>query len=372
MRLYFIAGEASGDLHGSLLIRELKKQVPGVEIMAWGGDKIQEQGATLVKHYRELAFMGFAEVIRNLRTILRNLSFCKKDILSYKPDALVLVDYPGFNLRIAKWAKAHGIKVIYYISPQVWAWKESRVKQMKQTIDKMIVILPFEKKYFADKWNWPVEYVGHPLVEVIDQWQTTQAVKKISADRPVVAVLPGSRKQEILKKLPVMLDVSRNFPQYQFVIAKAPGIETDFYSALLGAYPNVSAVAGETYQLLSEASAAIVTSGTATLETALFGVPEVVCYKTSNISYQIGKRLIRVKYISLVNLIMDKRVVAELIQDEMNNDNLSRELDSLLHNGEKKERLKTDYARLRELLSSEGSAPSRAAKLVLDFLRKEA
>jgi lipid-A-disaccharide synthase len=372
MRLYFIAGEASGDLHGSLLIRELKKQAPGLQFRAWGGDKIQEQGATLVKHYRELAFMGFTEVIKNLRTILRNLSFCKKDILSYQPDALVLVDYPGFNLRIAKWAKTYGIKVIYYISPQVWAWKESRVNQMKRTIDKMIVILPFEKKYFTDKWNWPVEYVGHPLVEVIDQWQMTHREKKISADKPVVALLPGSRKQEILKKLPVMLEVSRNFPGYQFVIAKAPGIESDFYSALLSTYPNVSAVAGETYQLLSEASAAIVTSGTATLETALFGVPEVVCYKTSNISYQIGKRLIRVRYISLVNLIMDKPVVAELIQDQMNPDNLTGELESLLHNDEKQERLKADYARLRELLSSEGSAPSKAAGLILDFLRKEA
>jgi lipid-A-disaccharide synthase len=372
MRLYIIAGEASGDLHGSLLIRELKKQEPGLEVRAWGGDKMQAQGATIVKHYRELAFMGIAEVIKNIGTILRNLSFCKKDILGYRPDALVLVDYPGFNLRIAKWARRQGIRVVYYISPQVWAWKESRVKQMKRTIDKMIVILPFEKKFFADKWNWPVEYVGHPLVEVIDTWKSNHTEKHFSGDRPIIAVLPGSRKQEILKKLPVMLDLSRQFPQCAFVIAKAPGIEEEFYEQMLSEFPNVTAVSGETYQLLSEASAAIVTSGTATLETALFGVPEVVCYKTSNITYQIGKRLIRVKFISLVNLIMDMPVVRELIQEEMNVQNLSGELNSLLYDHDRKEQIRKDYSRLRELLSTEGSAPARAAELILRFLRKEA
>lgn len=368
MKYYIIAGEASGDLHGSNLIREIKKLDTATDIRCWGGDKMQAQGGTLVKHYRELAFMGFAEVLMNLRTIFRNLAFCKEDILQYQPDTLVLIDYPGFNLRIAKWAKENGIRVIYYISPQVWAWKENRVKSMKQCIDKMLVILPFEKDYFQQKWNWEVEYVGHPLVEEIER-KIHEPKGEVLSTKPIIALLPGSRKQEILKKLPVMLEVSQSFPDYQFIVAKAPGTEESFYQQLLEKYTNVSYVANKTYDLLLQSKAALVTSGTATLETALFGVPEVVCYKGSYLSYQIGKRLVHVKYISLVNLIMDKLVVTELIQNEMNAANLKRELTALLTDTQKKEQLQSDYSALKELLSQGGNASAKAATSIVSWLR---
>ena len=375
MKYYIIAGEASGDLHGSLLIRELKKLDQQADIRCWGGDKMQSEGAELVKHYRDLAFMGFSEVLKNLRTIFRNLAFCKKDILKYKPDLLVLVDYPGFNLRIAKWAKQQGLRVVYYISPQVWAWKESRVKMMKACIDKMIVILPFEKKYFEEKWNWKVDYVGHPLVDIIGEWKKQTPTKEISDNtgqsltaKPIIAILPGSRKQEILKKLPLMLEVSHSFPTYQFIVAKAPGLEENFYDELLKPYRNVSWVGDKTYELLSQAKAAIVTSGTATLETALFDVPEVVCYKSSWLTYQIGKRVIRVKYISLVNLIMDKPVVKELIQDKLTAYHIRLELEKLLHDEPRIRQVKQDYADLRKLLGEGGNAPAKAARIIRDFL----
>ncbi|MES1219176.1 MAG: lipid-A-disaccharide synthase, partial [Bacteroidota bacterium] len=288
MKYYIIAGEASGDLHGSNLIREIKKLDSAVSIRCWGGDLMQQAGGELAKHYRDLAFMGFVEVVSNLRTIFRNLKFCKEDILAYKPDALILIDYPGFNLRIAKWAKQQGLKVIYYISPQVWAWKENRVKMMKQCIDKMLVILPFEKEYYKNKWNWEVEYVGHPLVEVIESRKS--AVRSRESESKTIALLPGSRKQEIAVKLPLMLEAVKSFPDYEFVIAQAPALDESFYKTFTDPYPNVSSVKNKTYDLLLESKAALVTSGTATLETALFGVPEVVCYKGSSISYQIAKR----------------------------------------------------------------------------------
>lgn len=368
MKYYIIAGEASGDLHGSNLIKEIRKLDAAADIRCWGGDKMKAQGATLVKHYRELAFMGFAEVLMNLRTIFRNLAFCKKDIQQYQPDALILVDYPGFNLRIAKWAKANNIlkekdgRLIYYISPQVWAWKAGRVKSMKACIDKMLVILPFEKNYFRDKWNWEVEYVGHPLVEEIEN-SRRQSTPPL-ADKPIIALLPGSRKQEILKKLPVMLETAGAFPQYQFIVAKAPGADESFYTALLKGHSNVSVVSNQTYPLLQQATAALVTSGTATLETALFGVPEVVCYKGSYLSYQIGRRLVNVKYISLVNLIMDKLVVKELIQNDLTAANLQRELNDILNNENRKAQLLQDYSRLKQLLSEGGNASAKAAAAV--------
>ena len=380
MQYYIIAGEASGDLHGSNLIKELRKLDTSASIRCWGGDKMEAAGATLVKHYRDLAFMGFVEVIKNLPTIFSNINFCKKDITAHKPDVLILIDYPGFNLRIAKWAKQQGLKIVYYISPQVWAWKENRVKMMKQCIDKMICILPFEKDFYQKKWNWSVAYVGHPLVEVIEEFgirnlefgtQNTGAISHNSKlpipNSGLIALLPGSRKQEILKKLPIMLEVSKHYPTYQFVVAKAPGLDENFYSGLLTPYSNVSSVVNKTYQLLASSKAALVTSGTATLETALFAVPQVICYKGNSISYQIAKRLIKIKYIGLVNLIMDIEVVKELIQDELTVENLKKELDKLLNNKQKQQQLQTDYAALKTLLSQGGNASANAANIIYKF-----
>ncbi len=376
MKYYIISGEASGDLHGSNLIKQLYAIDTHADIRCWGGDLMQQAGATLVKHYRDLAFMGFAEVIKNLPAILRNIKFCKQDILAYQPDVLVLIDYPGFNLRIAEWAKKNNFRVVYYISPQVWAWKENRVKKMKQCIDKMLCILPFEKDYYKNKWNWEVEYVGHPLVEVVEEKKLevrslepgVNHTRLLTPDSRLIALLPGSRKQEISKKLPIMLEVARSFSSYQFVVAQAPGLDDSFYAPFLAAYQNVSTVRNQTYDLLLKAEAALVTSGTATLETALFGVPEVVCYKGSNISYQIAKRLIRIKYISLVNLIMDKLVVTELIQHELTAPNLVKELESLLSDEKKKEQLRKDYAALKELLSAGGHASMKAARGIYTFI----
>jgi len=369
MKYYIIAGEASGDLHGSNLIKELKKLDGAADIRCWGGDLMQKAGAHLVKHYRDLAFMGFAEIVKNLGTILKNLKFCKQDILDFKPDALVLIDYPGFNLRIAKWAKKLGLKVIFYISPQVWAWKENRVKEMKKDIDKMIVIIPFEKEYFKKRWNWEVEYVGHPLAEEIESQKSKIQTQKYS-DKPIVALLPGSRKQEIAKKLPIMLEVSKFFHHYQFIVAEAPSVDNEFYQSFTKSYSNVSSVKNQTYNLLSQSKAALVTSGTATLETALFGVPEVVCYKGSAVSYQIAKRVIKVKYISLVNLIMNRPVVKELIQNDLTEHNLKHELQELLKNEKRIDELKRDYAELKRILSEGGNASENAAKVIIDFLSK--
>jgi lipid-A-disaccharide synthase len=364
MKYYIIAGEASGDLHGSNLIKELIKLDPAASIRCWGGDKMESAGATLVKHYRDLAFMGFTEVIKNLPTIFRNLSFCKKDILSFQPDGLILIDYPGFNLRIAKWAKKQGFRIIYYISPQVWAWKENRVNTIKACVDKMLVILPFEKKFYK-KWNYEVDYVGHPLIEVIDAFRLQHPSNE---NKKIIALLPGSRKQEILKKLPVMLEVSRHYPDFEFVVAKAPGLDDNFYHTILLPFKNVRSVSGKTYELLSQSTAALVTSGTATLETALFGVPEIICYKGNNLSYQIAKRLIKIRFIGLVNLIMDKEVVKELIQNDLTVDNLRAELNLLLQDEKKQNEVKRDYMLLKELLSKGGHASSNAAKIVVGFL----
>jgi lipid-A-disaccharide synthase len=366
MRYYIIAGEASGDLHGSNLIKELRKRDSIAEMRCWGGDLMREAGGEIIKHYRDLAFMGFTEVISNLPTILGNLKFCKKDILSYQPDVILLIDYPGFNLRIAEWAKKNDFKIIYYISPQVWAWKENRVKKIKQYVDKMLVILPFEKEFYK-KWEYDVEYVGHPLVEVIDTYKSENVATPLS-DRPIIALLPGSRKQEILKKLPVMLKVSKHFPDYQFVVAKAPGQEDEFYEPMMKLYKNVSATRNETYRLLSQSAAALVTSGTATLETALFGVPEVVCYIGSPISYQIAKRIVKIKYISLVNLILDKLVVKELIQSELTTLNLVKELRKISDDQPYLENLRKDYQALRNLLQKGGKASSNAAEKIIEFL----
>ncbi len=360
MKYYLIAGEASGDLHASNLMKELKKLDSKAEFRCWGGDKMQAAGGTIIKHYRELAFMGFTEVLMNIRTIFTNIDLCKKDIVEWKPDTVIFVDYPGFNLRIAPFVKEMGIKTIWYISPQVWAWKASRVKKIKACVDKMIVILPFEKEFYK-KWNYEVEYVGHPLLDCL----TLKPSPEERRTEKLIALLPGSRKQEISVMLPEMLNVVEKFPSYKFVIAGAPSVDESFYKQFTVG-KNVQIVFGQTYSLLEEASAALVASGTATLETALYGVPEVVCYKGSGISYQIAKWLIKVKYISLVNLIMDKEVVKELIQEEMNAANIEKELKDLLKNKQRIAEMKKEYALLREKLGNSG-ASERAAKSIYEF-----
>jgi lipid-A-disaccharide synthase len=366
MKYYLIAGEASGDLHGSNLIREIRKLDPAANIRCWGGDLMAEAGGQVVKHYRDLAIMGFVEVVSKLGTVLRNMRFGKEDILNFNPDVVIFIDYPGMNIPFAEFAKKKGFKTVYYISPQVWAWKENRVKTIRKVVDKMLVILPFEKAFFA-KWDYPVEYVGHPLVQVIDEFKVRSS-QFIGRSGKTVALLPGSRKQEVLTKLPVMLETTKQFPEAKFIIAKAPSLDDGFYQPLIQAYPNVQTVKGKTYDLLIQADAALVTSGTATLETALFGVPEVVCYKASPISYQIGKRLIKIKYISLVNLIMDRLVVKELIQDDCNPEKLGKELRSILYDIDKVAKMKADYAELHDLLSQGGQASAQAAASIVNWL----
>jgi len=372
MKYYIIAGEASGDLHGSNLMKSLYKEDPNSNIRFWGGDLMQKEGGVLVKHYKELAFMGFVEVLFHLKTILNNITICKKDIASFQPDVIVFIDYPGFNLRIAKWAKEVGFKTHYYISPQIWAWKESRIKEIKRNVDKMYVILPFEKDFYEKKHHFPVEFVGHPLIDAIHNHPTIDATIFRAAnqlnDKPIIAILPGSRKQEITKMLSVMLSVAREFPEYQFVIAGAPSQEFSFYESFI-TNENIKFVSNKTYDLLSNASAALVTSGTATLETALFKVPEVVCYKGSSISYQIAKRIITLKYISLVNLIMDEEVVTELIQGNCNAKSISQELKKILDPNYRQSLLQK-YAILEEKLGGIGASAKTAKLIVGDLIEK--
>lgn len=362
MRYYIIAGEASGDLHGGNLIKALHKKDNTADIRCWGGDKMEAAGATIVKHYRDLAFMGFVEVLANLRTILRNIDFCKKDILAYQPDVLILVDYPGFNLRIAEWARQQGLKIVYYISPQVWAWKANRVKKIKRDVDKMLVILPFETEYYKSKWDYDVTYVGHPLTEVIQYEKEQVPVQKLS-DKPIIALLPGSRKQEIRVKLPVMLSMVERFPQYQFVVAQAPAQPDSLYKELIGV-KNVLIANNQTYNLLKQATAALVTSGTATLETALFGVPEVVCYKGNPVSFWLATKLVDVKYISLVNLVMDKEVIKELIQDDFNETILEAELRKILEDNDYLQEMKRDYTALWDKLGTYSTSELAAEEIV--------
>jgi lipid-A-disaccharide synthase len=365
MKYYIIAGEASGDLHGSNLMKALYKEDSSAEIRFWGGDLMQNVGGTLVKHYRELSFMGFIEVVFNLKTILNNIKICKKDIQEFQPDVLIFIDYPGFNMRIAKWAKELGMKTHYYISPQIWAWKENRITDIKRDVDKMYVILPFEKDFYEKKHHFPVEFVGHPLIDAIQNRTIIDDFafrKEHNLDeKPIIALLPGSRKQEITKMLSVMLSVVNDFPEYQFVIAGAPSQEYSFYEPFLKS-KNSHFISNKTYDLLSVSTAALVTSGTATLETALFKVPEVVCYKGSWASYQIAKRIVTLKYISLVNLIMDKEVVTELIQDNCTSKNIKIELQKLLEPNNRKQVL-DNYNELEQKLGGSG-ASEKTAKLI--------
>lgn len=364
MKYYVIAGEASGDLHGSNLIREIVIKDNAAKVRAWGGDEMETAGATIVKHYRELAFMGFIEVLLNLFTILRNIKFCKQDISGFKPDVLVLIDYPGFNMRIAEWAKKEGIKVVYYISPQIWAWKKGRVHKLKRDVDRMLVILPFESEFYG-RYNMPVDYVGHPLLDAIDKLSDAEKVlpKTLNSDKKIIALLPGSRKQEIAKMLSVMLKMVSVYPEYQFVVAGAPSQDESFYKSIMQGYA-VPIVFGETYALLSHAHAALVTSGTATLETALFEVPEVVCYKGNPLSYIIARWLVDIKFISLVNLIADRELVRELIQGDLNVGQLKIELDKCL-NSAHREKLIADYKMMKERLGG-GGASEKAATIIVE------
>ncbi len=366
MKYYILAGEASGDLHGAELIKELIKQDPSAKIRFWGGDLMNAAGGTMVKHYRDLAFMGFAEVLFNLKTILNNIKICKKDISEFQPDAIIFIDYPGFNMRIAKWAKGKGFTTHYYISPQIWAWKENRITSIKRDVDHMYVILPFEKEFYEQKHGYKVEFVGHPLLDVINKkkegdFSDFRKSNNLNS-RPIIALLPGSRKQEITKMLSIMTSVADSFPDYQFVIAGAPGQDDSFYQQFL-TNKNIRFISNQTYNLLSISHAALVTSGTATLETALFKVPEVVCYKGNWVSYQIAKRIITLKYISLVNLIMDRLVVEELIQDDFNKKTLSIALEKILNPTHRATLLK-DYDLLEEMLGRDGAARKTAEKIV--------
>lgn len=367
MKYYIIAGEASGDLHASNLMKALKQVDNKADFRFWGGDLMQEVGGTMVKHYRDLAFMGFAEVLMNLRTIFKNIKLCKTDISGYQPDVIIFIDYPGFNFRIAKWARQEGYKTHYYISPQIWAWKENRIKAIKRDIDEMYVILPFEKDFYEQKHNFPVHFVGHPLLDAIQKREPVGLKAFCEThqlnQKPIIALLPGSRKQEISKMLSVMLSVVDDFPEYQFVIAGAPGQDTEFYKQFIGK-SQVSFVQNKTYDLLSVSTAALVTSGTATLETALFKVPEVVCYKGNFISYHIAKRIINLDYISLVNLIMDKPVVKELIQNEFNTKQLKSELHKILDESHRK-KLFQEYYDLEKKLGGAG-ASLKTAQLIFE------
>ena len=369
MKYYIIAGEASGDLHGSNLMKSIYREDSKAEIRFWGGDLMEKVGGTLVKHYKERSFMGFFEVIQNISKIFKDISFCKSDIASFKPDALIFIDNSGFNLRIAKWAKQHNFQTSYYISPQVWASRASRVHAIKRDVDYMYVILPFVEDFYK-KYDYKVHFVGHPLIDAINDREiiSEQDFRRVNNldEKPIIALLPGSRKQEITKMLSVMLSVVQDFKDYQFVIAGAPSQEFSFYQTFLK-NENVHFISNKTYDLLSFSHAALVTSGTATLETALFKVPEVVCYKGGWISYQIAKRIITLKYISLVNLIMDREVVKELIQDDLNPKNLKLELTKILDETNRKQIFK-DYQELKMRLGGAG-ASAKTAQLIVNSIK---
>ncbi|MEQ8216835.1 MAG: lipid-A-disaccharide synthase [Arenibacter sp.] len=367
MKYYIIAGEASGDLHGSNLIKAIKKQDSDADIRCWGGDLMKAAGGDLIKHYKEMAFMGFLEVISNINQIFKNIAFCKEDISDFNPDVIVFIDYSGFNLRIASWAKKNKFRTNYYISPQIWASREGRIHKIKRDIDAMHVILPFEKEFYEKKHHYPVNFVGHPLIDAIGNIPRTSDKKfrvenNLDLQKPIIALLPGSRKQEVQKMLTLMLSVTKSFPKFQFVIAGAPSLDLEFYQPFLKS-SQVSLISNKTYDLLSLSYAALVTSGTATLETALFKIPQVVCYRANWISYQIAKRIITLKFISLVNLIMDKEVVKELIQGELNTKNLAKELDKILNGPERKKQFEA-YYELEKKLGGKG-ASEKAASLII-------
>lgn len=371
MKYYIIAGEASGDLHASNLVAEIKKKDKKAEFRGCGGDLMKAQGVDLLKHYRTMAYMGFVEVAVNLRKVLGNIAQCKKDILEYQPDAVILVDYPGFNFRIADFAHEKGFKVLYYISPQLWAWKRRRVKKVKRSVDKMLVILPFEEEFYK-QYGVDVTYVGNPLLDELAKFGTANRSiflrrNSLGEKREIIALLPGSRYQEVKRVLPVMLKAASHFPDYQFVVAGVSSLDKSLYKKILG-NSDVFLIENQTYELLQNSSAAVVTSGTATLETALLTVPEVVCYKATGFSYFLAKWMIKVKFISLVNLVMEKEVVKELIQGEMTEENIVKELEFLLHNSKRQRKLLEDYEELKDRLGSAG-ASEKAAEVITEAMK---
>jgi lipid-A-disaccharide synthase len=372
MKYYIIAGEASGDLHASNLIREIKKLDNEALFRAWGGDRMKEAGAVLVTHYHDLAFMGFTEVLLHLHVILKNISRCKKDLLLYNPDALILIDYPGFNMRMAEFARENNIKVFYYISPQVWAWKQSRVKKIKRFVDRMFVILPFEKDFYA-RYNYPVEFVGHPLLDAITPdypFMEPMAFRRHFRldQRPVIALLPGSRKQEISRILKTMTAIAGDFSGYQFVVGGVSSSSADIYKNILK-NDDTKIIFDHTYDLVKNAHAAIVASGTATLETALLGTPQVICYRGGYLSFQIAKRLVDVKFIGLVNLIMDKAIVKELIQNDFNRASLKAELHRVIHDETYRTKILEEYKELAGRLGGPGASYRTASRIVADLKR---
>lgn len=371
MRYYLIAGEASGDLHGSMLIKGIKQQDPNAEFRFWGGDLMAAEAGSPVKHFRELAFMGFIEVLMNIRTVLGNISFCKKDIVQWQPDVVVLIDYPGFNFRIAEFAHNKGIKVFYYIAPKVWAWKEGRVKRIQRNVDKLFVIFPFEIDYFK-RFQIEAFYTGNPLIDSVGKKMAAlPAIEAFKAEhgldgRPILTLLSGSRRQEIARCLPTMAKLADKFPDFQVVVAGAPSLTIDDYNATVGQLL-IKIVFGKTYELLAFAKAAAVVSGTATLEAALIGTPQVVCYQASPISYHIAKRFIKVRYISLVNLIMDKPVVKELIQHDFTVEKISAELNLLLHDTPARREMLDEYQKLRAMLGEPGVATRVGVQMVAEL-----
>ncbi|MCQ2374497.1 MAG: lipid-A-disaccharide synthase [Salinivirgaceae bacterium] len=372
MKYYLIAGEASGDLHGSNLMHEIKAQDPEAEFRFFGGDLMAAQGGTLVKHYSQMAFMGWIKVMMNLRVISRNMRLCCSDIINFKPDAVILIDFAGFNLRIAKFAKSKGLKTIFYISPKIWAWKQNRVYKIKKYIDKMLTILPFETEFYK-QFDYEVEYVGNPLNDAIANFRNEPKAdfraNNALSDAPIVALLAGSRKQEISMMLPPMIEATKNLTNYQIVVAGAPGIEPNFYNQYVPTGTKI--VFGQTYQLLQNAHAALVTSGTATLETALFGVPQLVCYSTllPNFLYRLGRKLIHVKWISLVNLIIGYEAVPELVQVNFTQKDIANGLQKILNDTPERKKMIADYAHLQQIMGKPG-ASQQAARAVIQFTHK--
>jgi lipid-A-disaccharide synthase len=364
LKYYLIAGEASGDLHGSNLMKQLKLKDPNADFRFFGGDLMNAEGGKLVKHYREMAYMGFVEVAMNLSSILTNMDECKKDVLSYGPDVLILIDFPGFNLKIAEFAKQHHIQVCYYISPKIWAWNRKRVHKIKRLVDKMLCILPFEIDFYKQYDYHKAVYVGNPLMDAINAYPFSAGFKKNNQlpEKPIIALLPGSRKMELQKILPEMLKVKKHFPDHQFIIAGAPGFDESYYHQFN--IDGFKLVFGQTYDLLKNAEAAIVTSGTATLETALLKVPQVVCYKANALSVMIARALVKINYISLVNLIMDKKVVTELIQEDCSEEKITKEISLILNDENYRSRIMNDYRMLADKVGAAGASEKAAEEII--------